>query len=482
MDSSGPVTRQDKTNQLPTSQRKGISLRIYIYLIIGIATLCAISLMVLVGNMFVGIGILLVLVVLFAILLEQLVFKRLARLTCEVAAIATKASLASRINSFGSDEVGRLAQNINTSLAALETVTKEKEFQQIQNESVLEVLEEGLVITDIRKRIIYVNPALVRLLGFTLSELEGKEFFNAFLAFDFNDEPLPPKFLDDPISSITIGSIIRVYLAGKGQKIPVVINTAPVVVNGKLLGVMRTIIDYTPELQIQKQKDDFFSFASHELRTPLTIIKGNTLMVLEGPNANTLNDNDKECLKDVRDSTDRLIRLVSEFLNVSRIDQGRVQMDIQDVDVCELIQKVVKEMTSLYANKGLTLEFVCEPPRVTAKADPDKLKEVFINLLGNSVKFTQKGGVTITHTVADNTLTIHVKDTGMGISEDQASHLFDRFKRVTDDKGVRLIEGTGLGLFICRQFTTLMDGDVWIEKTRPGEGTTFGVRLPISRQ
>lgn len=424
-----------------------------------------------------GLGALLIFI---AVVLEMFVFKRLTRLIQEVIIISEKGSLASRIRSFGGDELGALAQHINKTISEVETLTKEREFKHIQNESVLEILEEGIVITDTEKKIIYVNPAFVRLLGYTLDELKGKEFFNVFTAFDFNDVQLPAKFLDDPSSSVAIGSIVRVYLAGKNQRIPVVINTAPVVVNGKLLGVMRTATDYTSELQIQKQKDDFFSFASHELRTPLTVIKGNVVMVLDGSGKSNLSDMDKESLKDVRDSTNRLIRLVNEFLNVSRIDQNRVQMDIEDVDVCELIERVVREMSSMYAEKRLTLTSVCETPHIMVKADRDKLKEVFINLLGNSVKFTEKGGVTITHDERDGILTIHITDTGMGISEDQASHLFDRFKRVTDDKGVRLIEGTGLGLFICRQFVTLMNGDVWIEKTKPGEGTTFGVKLPLS--
>jgi PAS domain S-box-containing protein len=423
-----------------------------------------------------------ILVILILILLESFVLRRLMRLTGEVAEIGTKGSLSLRVKTLGGDELGLLAENINYTLEKLEAVTREKEYQQSQKESILEIMGEGVLVTDIDKKIIYVNPSFEHLLGYSFEVLKGHNFAQVFEVFDLNGKPLPVDTLDvnDTTFTTGAGSIVRVMLAGKDRKIAVIVNTAPIKVNGKIEGAVRTIYDYTPELAMQKQKDDFFSFASHELRTPMTVIKGNLQIVLDGMGGTSLTDTDKESLRDAKESSDRLIKLVNEFLNVSRIDQGRIEMEIKEVNVCELLQQVVKEMSSLYANKGLSLEFTCDLPQFTVKADPNKLKEVFINLLGNSVKFTEKGGVTITHEKRGDVLFIHFRDTGIGIPEDQAKQLFNRFQQVTNERGARTVEGSGLGLFICRQFVTLMKGDVWIEKTEVGAGTTIAVSLPLS--
>jgi len=335
-------------------------------------------------------------------------------------------------------------------------------------------------MTDKTKKIIYVNPLFVRLLGYSLDELKDKEFRHAFPVYDLNEKPISSDSLDDVNAKAAGSSVLRVFLQGKTAKLPVIINTAPIIVNGTIEGVVRTIYDYTPEREKEKQKDDFFSFASHELRTPLAAIKGNVQMVMQGFGGSSLSDTDKESLTDATTSAARLVRLVNEFLNVSRIDQGRIEAQVKDVDVCAMITTVVKEMDTLYTQKNLHLTFACEEKHLWAKADEDKLKEIFINLLGNSLKFTEKGGVTVTHSVKDARVRVEITDTGMGIPVETAKHLFERFKRATDEQGARAIEGSGMGLFICRQFAQLMGGDVWIEKTAPGAGTTFIVSLPLA--
>ena len=272
-----------------------------------------------------------------------------------------------------------------------------------------------------------------------------------------------------------------VYVKGKNNKLPVIATSSPIVVENTTKGEIYVFHDITAETALDKQKDDFFSIASHELRTPLTVISGSLDNIIQGYGKSMLSDVDITALKNALSSSDRLTRLVNDYLNVSRLDQRRVTLNIKPVDIDTLVNAVQTEMTSLFAKKGLGFKFVCAKNHEMVKADEDKLKEVLINLIGNSLKFTEHGEISITHSVKDNMLVTEVTDTGIGIAKDKQHLLFARFQQAMDNTISRKAEGTGLGLYISREFVRLMGGEMVLEKSDTGAGSTFSFTLPLAK-
>lgn len=232
--------------------------------------------------------------------------------------------------------------------------------------------------------------------------------------------------------------------------------------------------------QVDKLKDEFVSLASHELRTPMTIIKSYVFMLLKGSVGN-LTDKQKEYLKRTLSSTERLINLVNDMLNVSRIESGKLSIEPVPTDMDKLVSDVVIEMKTRAVEMGINLLY--DPPkfRIISNADVNRIKEVLINLIGNSFKFTPKEG-TITVTVSpyqQNFVLVKVKDTGRGLDKDGLQKLFKKFsmlgsQSLTKEKG----QGTGLGLYLSKSLVGLHGGEIWAESDGEDKGATFSFTLP----
>jgi PAS domain S-box-containing protein len=415
------------------------------------------------------------------ILIEFNLLSRLMKLSKQVINIGSEKNLSLRVGTYGKDEIGHLATNINSTLDDLEKLTEKVAFESSQRKSILETMGEGVVVTDSKKQIIYVNPAFENLLGYSAKDLTGKVFNTTFTAYDLHDKPLPKDFLEDEKAQIAKGSQVKVLLEGKKEKRAAIINTSPIIVSGKKLGVVRVFHDYSAELELTRQKDDFFSIASHELRTPLTIISGNLDNIIQGFGGTKLTETDSKLMSDTVSSSDRLISMINDFLNVSRLDQGRVKLDIKPVSACDLTEKIIGEMTPLFKEKGVGLKLICDKKHSQVLADEDRLRQVIINLVGNSLKFTNQGSVTITHKVSGNMLVTEVADTGMGIPKDKQSLLFHRFQQAMSRTLTRQPGGTGLGLYISKEFVKLMGGDMKLVNSDPGTGSTFAFTIPLEK-
>lgn len=233
--------------------------------------------------------------------------------------------------------------------------------------------------------------------------------------------------------------------------------------------------------QLDKLKDEFVSLASHELRTPMTVIKSYIWMLLEGK-AGDLSEKQKSYLDRTYSSTDRLINLVNDMLNISRIESGRLTIEPKQLGMSNLIQEVVGEMQAKAAEQQLSLLFAprqVEPEDVFA--DPDKIKQVLINLIGNSLKFTPSGGtITLICEQKDGFVVTHVRDTGKGIKAEDMDKLFRKFNMLgsnylTKQGG----QGTGLGLYLSKSLVELHKGRIWVTSDGEGKGTTFSFALPI---
>ncbi len=233
--------------------------------------------------------------------------------------------------------------------------------------------------------------------------------------------------------------------------------------------------------QVDKLKDEFVSLASHELRTPMTVIKSYVWLLLEGKTGE-LTPQQMEYLKRSYDSTNRLIDMVNDMLNISRIESGRFTIDPKPMNIVTLVQEVIAEMQAKSTELGIKL-FVTVPaePLPVISADADRIKQVLINLIGNALKFTVKdGSISVTCEEKDGSVLIKVRDTGMGIKPEDMEKLFKKFNMLggsylTKQAG----QGSGLGLYLSKNLIELHHGRIWVESEGEGKGATFSFTLPI---
>lgn len=234
--------------------------------------------------------------------------------------------------------------------------------------------------------------------------------------------------------------------------------------------------------EVDKLKDKFVSLASHELRTPMTVIKSYLWLLLDKNNAKSLSQKQRMYIDRAYTSTQKLINLVNDMLNVSRIESGRFDLNIKSIDIVELIHTVYSEMLPRAQEQKINLQF--ERPLQTLPqvfADPERVEQVLINLIGNSLKFTPENGtikIAISYNQSDKTETISVIDTGRGISSEDMPKLFQKFSMVGDNYLVKQnAQGTGLGLYLSKSIIGLMNGAIWAESEGEGKGSKFSFTL-----
>ena len=233
--------------------------------------------------------------------------------------------------------------------------------------------------------------------------------------------------------------------------------------------------------ELDRLKDDFVSVASHELRTPMTAIKSYVWMLLNNKTGNALQPKQREYLEHTYVSVNRLINLVNEMLNISRIESGRMDMNIQKGDMAQLVDEVILEVAPRAAELeiGITVVKRALPPVLV---DSDKIKEVLINLIGNSLKFTPKGGlVKISFEVGDDMVVVRVADNGVGIAQEDQAVLFQKFGFVGTSYKVNKSDakGSGLGLYISRAIIDMHKGRMNAFSEGRNRGSVFSFSVMI---
>ena len=228
--------------------------------------------------------------------------------------------------------------------------------------------------------------------------------------------------------------------------------------------------------EADKLKSAFLATMSHELRTPLNSIIGFTGIILQGL-VGPLNDEQTKQLGMVRNSAHHLLDLINDVLDISKIEAGQVEIVAKPFDMREVVEKVVRTVTSQAEKKGLTLVAEVTPEVGEITSDRRRVEQILLNLLNNAVKFTEKGEVRVECQVNDDYLVTHVVDTGIGIKPEDMGNLFEAFQQV--ESGLtRRHEGTGLGLSICKKLVEMLGGEIWAE-SKWGVGSTFTFTLPI---
>lgn len=232
--------------------------------------------------------------------------------------------------------------------------------------------------------------------------------------------------------------------------------------------------------ELDKQKTEFVSFATHQLRSPLASMKGYASLMLEG-DMGALSNEARGAVQTIYESARTLTNVVDDYLNISRIELGTMKYDMKKIDFRDLLNEVVAEQKPNIEAKGLsiTVEMNRTEPH-PINVDPDKFKQVVMNVIDNSVKYTPQGSLTVSLSRANGKVRCTVSDSGVGIDPRVIPKLFQKFSRAPD-AGEANIHGTGLGLFIARQIIEAHQGRIWAESPGVGKGSRFIIELPEAR-
>jgi len=226
---------------------------------------------------------------------------------------------------------------------------------------------------------------------------------------------------------------------------------------------------------LDKLKTEFVSLASHQLRSPLTAIKGYTSMLLEG-DYGEINPEVKEKIERVMESSNNLTLVVEDLLNVSKIEQGGMKYEMVKFDFGNLVKKTTTDLSITAEKKGLKLTCeISDNYKYFVNGDEEKLRQVLVNLIDNSIKYTPKGEIETTLNINNNKILLSIKDSGVGIPKEVMGKLFEKFSR---GEGAKLnASGSGLGLYLVKEIVRAHKGRIWVESEGTGMGSTFFVEI-----
>ncbi|MEI6237570.1 MAG: HAMP domain-containing sensor histidine kinase [Candidatus Saccharibacteria bacterium] len=250
--------------------------------------------------------------------------------------------------------------------------------------------------------------------------------------------------------------------------------------NKQQIGAVILIEDITEQKVLERSKDEFLSIASHELRTPLTAIRGNASLIKKYYGDKLPDGDVVEMIDDIHESSIRLIEIVNDFLDVSAIEQGKIIMNAETFSLVEVIGEVIRDLQGLCDLKGITLENQSNvEAALSIKADKQRVEQVIYNLVGNAIKFTDNGGISITTKADEKFVYTLVTDTGKGISIENQRLLFRKFQQAGNSLLTRdSTKGTGLGLYISKLIVELSGGKISLESSELGKGSSFIFGLP----
>ncbi len=357
------------------------------------------------------------------------------------------------------------------------------EQQRRVTELVLDSAGDGIVGLDRQGFVLFANLAARRMLRCRESDLLGRRFHN--IAHHEHADGTPYPWQECPVSAlVTSGEHAFLpdqrYVRRDGTAFPVEIVMSPLIVEGVVTGAVQSFRDVSERLEMEEIKRQFVSVVSHELRTPLTSIKG-SLQMLDSGIMGPLSDDQQELVTMAVTNSERLGQLVNDILDLERLDSGRMPLAPVQVSAFELARDSARGIMGAADAAGIRLAVEPAPEDVSVDviADPHRMIQVLTNLLGNAIKFSQRGStVSIGVSRTDDEVSMAVADRGRGIPEDQLASVFDRFGQV-DVGDARRGSGTGLGLAIAREIVERSGGTISVESTL-GEGSTFIVTMPAA--
>lgn len=377
----------------------------------------------------------------------------------------------SRVHTEVTGEIGELSQSVNELAMNLQNQMHALHENEQQLSTILSNMVSGVMLVNQKGEIIMINSAMERFLEQHNQHIVGQHYtdfddnmnLGAYISTVFEDnEKIHEEITSEGLSQ-------NVFDAHLG----------PFYGNGwKQRGVIIVLHDITNLKRLEKMRSDFVANVSHELKTPVTSVKGFSETLLGGE----VNDEAtaKSFLEIIYNESERLDRLIRELLHLSRIENKVSPLNLSNVDLIALIHSVTKTLSKSILEKSLEVTLPLSTDEVTIEGDSDRLNQILLNLVANSINYTGEGGrIDISVEMTEHDVHIYISDTGIGIPEESVPRVFERFYRV-DKARSRNSGGTGLGLAIVKHLVDSHQGDIKLDSIE-GEGTTFKVTFPIKQ-
>lgn len=370
------------------------------------------------------------------------------------------------------DEIGQLADMFNHLTAKLKAVLQEMSNEKKKMDTIIEYMADGLIASTKEGKIIHINPKAVKMLEIDENAFVTKNFDQLFAPY--NDQLKIKNFLEkkedwigNKIVDINNETILQASYAPFMDR------------KGDIEGIIILLQDVTKHQKLESMRKEFVANVSHELKTPLTTIQSYTETLLDG----VIDDKNLSVsfLQVVYSETERMARLVRDLLQLSNLDFQQSKWNKKAVDLKEIIEETILKLDVSVKNKEQQIHFNLKDLKKNSTiiyADKDRIGQVILNLLSNSIKYTPKGGhINIDINIQGDMLVLEIEDNGIGIPEKDLSRIFERFYRV-DKARARELGGTGLGLSIAKEIIEAHNGTIEIF-SEEGEGTKTIIHLPI---
>ena len=347
-------------------------------------------------------------------------------------------------------------------------------LEKIKLEAIVNGLTEGLITIDAQKQITSFNPMMQELSGLLAKDVLGKKCCQVFSAslckgicyfeqlLSSGNNTLEVEFTLEPRAGVKISVLSSLSLLKDNE--------------GKITGAVWLFKDISKIRIVEKMQADFVSMVTHELKAPLVIIKASVNNILDGVTG-SINEQQKQCLEITRNTSERLLGLAGDLLELSKLESGEYELNIDKVDMRQLIEQCLADFEPLIKQKRLSAAYYIPDDLSEISADFNKLEHVFINLISNAVKFTPENGkIHIEVEDKSNLVECSVSDSGKGVPKDVQEKIFDKFKQIYD-RDSRKQGGTGLGLSIVKAIVEAQKGKIWVE-SELGKGSKFIFTIP----
>lgn len=385
---------------------------------------------------------------------------------------------------------------------------KESEEEITKFKTISDRASYGISISDLEGGIHYANNAFAKMFGYTIDELMGKN-----LSFLHTREQMESvNRLNKSLKRMGSFTAEEVWYKRKDNTVFPVLMNATVIYDekGRPLFLTTIAIDiaerkraeenlkkseaelkkalqelegaYKKLEQLDKMKSDFISIVSHELRTPLTSIKNAVSILLKGgPSRHNIDEREKELLDIILNNTDRQTRIIKDLLDISKIEAGVMEMEMEYINILKLLEEVIDNFQFQLHNKNINHRLIVTEKCLLVFIDIEQVRRVFNNLIDNAIKFSANNGtITIKLEEEETHVKITIADNGIGIAKEDIGKLFDKFQRVGKDR-TNVKDGSGLGLVIAKGIVEAHGGRIWV-KSELKKGTSFYFTLPIFKK
>ncbi len=403
----------------------------------------------------------------FALYLTKQILRPIKELGKGIKKVADR-NFQQKVEVASEDEIGTLADEFN------EMIFKLKEYEKInvkklvmekeKSEAVVNNLSGPLIVTDQDNRIVLINEAAKDLFSIEKDVIDTHflEVIQSEKLFDYIKDP---KEKEDNTFVIKKDDKERHYR----------ISTNQVRDDEEEYQFTVTLLeDITRLKEIDNMKSEFVSTVSHEFRTPLTSMNMGLSMVIN-EDTGELNEEQRELLEAAYEDVERLTELVSDLLDLSKIESGRIEMEFDKTDINNIIEKTLSPFYKQAEEKNMELVFKKSKENIFAWADPAKISWVISNLVGNALRYADQGKIEVSSDVKGRRVLVSVKDNGPGIPEEYQHKIFEKFVRAGNNKEEK--SGTGLGLAISKEIITAHNGRIWVD-SEEGEGSKFSFYIP----